>query len=264
MIVVHNHLGEILDKLEEIFYLAAEKFLSKGVQSYSHKSTNDLLTDVDINMQEYIIGKIKEFYPEILIYAEEKSNTPIGNELTISLDPLDGTCNFSTGIPFYGVQAAIFEKKDIVASIIYLPQFSQIFRAIKGRGVTLNHAPLWLNGGVRFEDAIIEISDFYHNIEIPYEIQFKLIQELQTCFLKTRLFGAACWDFAMLATGKVQAYLCYYHEIWDIAPGLLIVQELGMQIGALTGEYHLGCSSLIVGADKTYIDHIRGKYKELV
>lgn len=255
---------EIINNLEKVLLSAARRYLSKGVKIHSHKSTNDLLTDVDVNMQTYIIGKIEDIYPNITVYAEEKSNMPIGNELTIVLDPLDGTCNFSTGIPLYGVQAAVFDNKDIVASIIYLPRYSWTFKAIKGEGVTLNNIPLILNKVTKQEDAIIEISDFYYNIEIPYETQFRLIRELQNYFLKTRLFGAACWDFAMLATGKVQAYLCYYHEIWDIAPGLLIVKELGMHVGTLTGEYCLGDSSLIVGADKVYIDCIRDKYKGLL
>ncbi|MDE5759156.1 MAG: hypothetical protein K2H85_11170, partial [Allobaculum sp.] len=179
------------------------------------------------------------------------------------IDPLDGTCNFSTGIPMYGVQMAVFKNKEVVASIIYLPRTDEVFKAVKDMGVTLNGKRLLLNKNIRQEESVLILSDFYPDIEIEHEKQYKLAQLLQSHFLKTRLFGAACFDFAALATSKAQAYICYYHEIWDIAPGLLIVQELGMKVEGFDRPYVLGDSAMIVALTDSIITDIKKMYSRI-
>lgn len=262
--MVNNEVRELTKSLERIILEASELYLNNGVQTYKHKSTNDLLTDVDLKMQNYILTKINALYPEVMLYSEEKQNNFLSEKTTVCIDPLDGTCNFSADIPIFGVQMAIFIKKEPVASLIYLPKIRQMFKTIKGEGVTLNGNPIRRKSIIKREDSILLISDFYNSIEIPNNIQYQLVQKLQSAYLKTRLLGASCWDFAMLAIGKANAYVCYYHELWDIAPGLLMVRELGMQTESLTGNFSFGSSSLVVAADKIQIEFIKTTYRQLM
>lgn len=250
----------MLNNIEGIIYSACDLFLNNGINSFKHKSTNDILTDTDINMQSYLIMEIKKLYPTISFISEEKDNQELSDELTICIDPLDGTCNFSLGLTMFGVQMAIFENKNIIASIIYLPYYKKLFKTIKGNGVTLNGKRIFLNKDIKQTESILLLSDFYPKIDISFEKQLKLVHNLQSHFLKIRLFGAACFDFATLATSKAQAYICYYNEIWDIAPGLLMIEELGMKYSGFYKPYKLNDSALIVALNDEILNDIKNTF----
>lgn len=253
---------EMLNVLEDVILSACKLYLTGNVKSFSHKRINDILTDTDINMQKYLISEILQRYPNISIIAEENNtNNKVKNAITVCIDPLDGTCNFSTSLPIYGVQMAIFDNSEIVASIIYLPVYNEIYKTVKGCGVTLNGKKLFLNKTIKQSDSILLISDFYKHINIDYDVQFELIKNLQDNFLKTRLFGAASFDFASLLSSRAQAYICYYYEIWDIAPGLCMASEMGMAISGLNKNYELCDSSLVVGVNQDVVEFIKSKYK---
>ncbi len=258
-----NAYSEILTALEKIIRGACEKYLAEKPQTFSHKTVNDILTDTDLKMQKYILGEMEKAYPNVKIISEEKDNEELRDGLCVCVDPLDGTCNFSAGIPMYGVQAAVFEGKQPVASIIRLPLSDETYMAAVGEGVTKNGERLILDTSTQREEAVLLISDFYPNIDVDFDKQYELVKRLQSRFLKTRLFGAACFDFSMLLTGKAQAYVCYYHEIWDIAPGLLMAKELGMNVGSLFGGYKFKDSSLVIASSKEIADEIRAVYKTL-
>lgn len=254
----------VLDDIERIMRSACEKYLGKKPRELSHKTVNDILTDTDLKMQEYILNGIRESYPELAVIAEEKKDNALGDGLYVCVDPLDGTCNFSAGIPLYGVQAALLLKREPVASVIYLPLFHEVYKAVKGKGVSLNGKKLALDRSVKRAEAVLLISDFYPQIAVPEDLQYALVKSLRSKFLKTRLFGAACFDFATLITGKAQAYLCYYHELWDIAPGLLMAKELGMSVcGLEKAEYALGDAALIVAASEEIKDDVVRAYYAL-
>lgn len=258
-----NNYKEILDFLEQTIVSACEIYLTEKVKTFKHKTTNDILTDTDIKMQKFLLDGIIEKYPELHIISEEKENTELPDGMAICVDPLDGTCNFSVGLPMFGVQMALFEHKDVVASIIVLPLSKDVYKAIKGDGVYLNGNKLVLNNAIKQTESVLLLSDFYPKIAIDINKQYELVKKLQSHFLKTRLFGAACFDFTSLITSRAQAYVCYYHEIWDIAPGLLMAKEMGMAVSGLNGNYELRGSSLVVALNEGILNDILGVYKSL-
>ncbi|MDE5759230.1 MAG: hypothetical protein K2H85_11540, partial [Allobaculum sp.] len=85
---MHKNLISMLDNLEEIIRSACHMFLKEKVQTFTHKTVNDILTDTDIKMQEYLLERIKVLYPEIIIIAEEQFNSKLSEELSICIDPL--------------------------------------------------------------------------------------------------------------------------------------------------------------------------------
>ena len=243
----------------------AKKIFSKEHELIKHKSPNDLLSQADLELNEYFVNAIKKEYPLAKIIAEESENEELSDELTFVIDPLDGTCNYSIGIPLSGIQLAVLENKKPILSIIYLPNQDELYLAKKGEGAYLNGKRLTVNKDIKHNDGVLILSDFYKDEkDISLDNQYKLVEELRLDFVKTRLFGAACNDFAYLATSKAQAYICYYRNLWDILPGLLLIEELGMFYRRITGDfYSLGDESLVIANNQETLDLIINKAKKL-
>lgn len=241
------------------------KAILEGVsgEAVCHKSANDLLTKADLALNDFFTRAIQTAFPEAKIIAEESENGTLGDELTFVVDPLDGTCNFSRGVKLHGIQIAVMENKECVASLVGLPRLDLVYYAEKGKGCYRNGERIRIDANISHEDGILSLSDFYHDEDdIEFDDQFKLVAALQGDFLKTRLFGAACYDFAALAEGQSQAYLCYYRHIWDIAPGLLLAKEAGAVYARLNGsEYHYGDESIVVANNEETLNLVLTKAK---
>lgn len=228
---------------------AGQELLCQSVQVIEHKSKNDLLTKNDIDTENRIIASIKSKFPNINIVSEENNPNARLEGLTVVIDPIDGTCNYAAGIELYGVQMALFDEGECVAAVIYFPATGDMYTAIKGQGAYKNGQRIMVNKNIAPKDGILIISDYYDNISIPMDEQFKLVKSLQSKFLKTRHFGAACVDFAMLVNSCAQMYITYYHKIWDIAPGLLIATEAGCTYGMVdNSDFEYGKPGLVVCA----------------
>ena len=110
---------------------AAKNIFDSSHSTLKHKSPNDLLSDADLKLNEFFVSEIKKKYPNAKIIAEESDNEELSNELTFVIDPLDGTCNYSMGIPLCGIQLAVLENKDPILSLIYLPNQDEMYVAKK-------------------------------------------------------------------------------------------------------------------------------------
>ncbi len=238
---------EIVSTLQDITRSAFQTHMQQGVQQSSHKTANDLLTDADLKMDAYIQAQLLQHYPDAHLLTEETlPDTPLtGN--TFVIDPIDGTCNYANGMALCGIQIALFQEETCVLSVIDLPYLGEFYFAILDGGAYCNGVRLQVNRDIAPSEGILQLSDFYPVHPIPLAQQFAIVQKLQSRFLKTRLFGAAVIDFTNLATGKAQAYLCYYHYIWDIAPGLLLAREAGCWDAGLEGAYQYHEKVLLVG-----------------
>lgn len=249
-----------------------EKFLSnllKGAkdiffqkhQTLHHKSPNDLLSQADLELNEYFVSAIKKEYPSAKIIAEESNNDVLTDELTFVIDPLDGTCNYSMGIPLCGMQIAVLKNKEPILSFIYLPNNDELYMAKKGEGAYLNNQKIVVNKDIKHNDGMLILSDFYEDEEdIELDNQYKLLEDLRLDFLKTRLFGASCVDFSYLVSSKAQAYICYYRHIWDIAPGLLLAKEAGLLVTRLNKkDYQLNDESLVIANNQETLNLILEK-----
>lgn len=234
-------------QLERILKSAGEKLLKQSVTVNCHKTKNDLLTENDILMDEYIVGEITALDPDASIISEEKHSDGELSERCYVIDPIDGTCNFAAGLPLFGIQVAYFEHGEPVLSVLHYPASGDVLLAKKGEGAYWNGKRIVCNGAVDAGDGILIISDYYDDVPTPMCKQFALVKDLQPHFLKTRHFGAACVDFSMLARGNAVAYISYYSKIWDIAPGYLAAKEAGCVCASVNGdEYRFGSAGLVV------------------
>ena len=254
----------LIDFCGELIKDAGEMLLRQTVCVSKHKTANDLLTENDLRIETFLVQSIVDKFPFVNIVSEESNaNKPLSG-ISVVIDPIDGTCNYAVGTERFGIQMAIFEERECVAAYLYFPVQKQLISAVKGQGAYLNGERLTVDKKTASGDGILLISDYYGNIHIPMDKQFELVKNLQKTFLKTRHYGAACVDFSELVRKRAVAYICYYHYIWDIAPGLFIAKECGCVFSLVDGEkYRYGVAGLVVANNQETLDKIVSAYKKL-
>ena len=98
----------------------------------------DVVTTADKESERYLIGKIRTAYPDHSILSEESGSDSRKGEWRWIIDPLDGTTNFSSGLPVFSVSIGLEHRGKVVAGVVFAPYLNELFKAIKGKGATMN------------------------------------------------------------------------------------------------------------------------------
>jgi myo-inositol-1(or 4)-monophosphatase len=196
-----------------------------GLQA-SRKLDNSVVTEADLAADRLISQSIHEQYPQDEIISEE-SGSSIKSELSPIwvIDPLDGTTNFSLGLPVWGVSIARLIDGLPQLGVLFFPLINELYIASLGSGATLNHSPIH----TREPDPSQPMSFFAccsrsfrnYNISIPY---------------KPRIMGSACYSFCLVARGSALLGFEATPKIWDLAAAWLLVKEAGGTIFAFDGS----------------------------
>ena len=197
------------------------------VHQVEMKGLTDPVTETDKKSDAFIVSYIKEHYPDHSIVAEESGVFKGTNGSCWYIDPLDGTVNFSHGIPIFCVSIAYAENGELKLSAVYEPMRDELYSAEKGKGAWLNDRPL----------KVSEPADLIHSLSVtgfPYdqdsyemkrglELYKKFSLNAQAC----RRFGSAALDMCYVAAGRMDIYFEISVNSYDIAAGILLVQEAG-------------------------------------
>jgi myo-inositol-1(or 4)-monophosphatase len=238
---------KIINELDDLFF---SKLNNLDID-INDKGKNDIVTSIDVEVEKYTIKKLQENFPDDNIISEEtKSDVKLKNRNWV-IDPIDGTCNFATGIPLYGFQIALTNIKDPLLSVIYLPELNQLYYAEKDNGAYLNNKRIFTSKNELLEKAIVTLGDFSKSNETSKSDQLDIYPKLYDKILRFRMLGAACFDFCFLASGKTHAHIMFSNKLWDIMPGLLLVKEAGACITNLDGsEFDINFGAFIVTANE--------------
>lgn len=218
-----------INDLKSIIIPAAkEEILTRFTHiEHAHKTDGSIITQADLKMQQRLADELHSRYSSILFLGEEMS-TQEQNELLDSgeslwcLDPVDGTRNFSTGVPYFCVSLALIEKGQVTTGIIYDPVRDECFSAQKGKGAYLNEELLISKENNIPLNQTTALVDFKR---LPVALSTKIVQN--TPYSSQRSFGSVALDWCWLAAGRVHLYLHGRQNIWDYAAGHLIHLEAG-------------------------------------
>ena len=224
----------IIDTIKEAY----DVFGKYDKSSLTDKAAFDLVTSTDFNIEKYIISKIKEQYPQDVILSEEtNSDTAVAQGLcTWTIDPIDGTYNMANGIKIYGIQCAAYVDGVLNLAAVYLPHFDELYYAKAGEGAYLNGERLQVKQN-SLDHCVVSMGDFPHTRPNDIEQELKVISCLSTKIARIRMFGAACMDFACVASGKTSGTVIFTKNKWDIAPGILLCKEAGALLKGINGDY---------------------------
>lgn len=240
-------LQDIFSDIKEIAYKAGWHIKSRyqsGDSTVIEKHRHDVKLDVDRDVEELILNMIKQKYPDHGFICEEggiKNNDSA--TYTWIIDPLDGTVNFSWGIPHFCTSIALKDKDKTLAAVIYDPILDEMFSAARGMGVFLNNRKIPKREVTKLEDAIIAGGFFKKGaIENSKHILINLFSRIK----KIRFFGSAALDLSYLSLGRFNGFVQKGLNEWDIAAAALIVELAGKSIKII--EEHGGLT--VIAADK--------------
>lgn len=211
--------------------LEAGKYLKQSIGNIKTVETKlgqetNLVTEIDKKSEELIIGRIRKKYPDHDILAEESGSHIQKSEYRWIIDPLDGTLNFTHGVPLYSVSIAVEHRGEIVAGVVYEPNLGDLFTAEKGKGAFLNQRPIRVSKVDRLIESML-VTGF------PYTIRDNpdnAVQHFVNMLMKAqgiRRLGSAAVDLSYVACGRFEGFWEVSLSPWDMAAGVLLVQEAG-------------------------------------
>lgn len=242
---------------------SAGNIIIRSLQHVEHleittKGRNDFVSDVDRLAEQEIINIIKKAYPDHAILAEE-SGAKEGSETVWVIDPLDGTANFLHGYPHYCVSIGILVKGRIEHGVIYDPLRDELFTATRGAGAKLNDRRLRVNKRKILSGSLIATGfPFKYHQHFPAFVN--MMADVFPEVADLRRGGSAALDLAYVAAGRVDGYWEIGLQKWDMAAGILLVEEAGGVVTDFKGDNHHFDSGNIVagslGVQQALLNHI--------
>lgn len=196
-----------------------------GQLTVNKKSKNDFVSEVDRTAEREIIQVIKYAYPDHSIIAEE-SGEHKGNDYTWIIDPLDGTTNYLHGYPQYAVSIALKHKGKTEVGVVYDPLRDELFTAEKGGGAMLNNRRIRVTKQTELSTALIG-TGFPFKYPQHLDAYLSMFKTLTPKTAGIRRAGSAALDLAYLAAGRLDGFWEIGLKEWDMAAGILLVQEAG-------------------------------------
>jgi len=197
------------------------------------KGRNDFVTEVDRGAEREIIHLIRKAYPQHAILAEE-SGAQGDNEVTWIIDPLDGTTNFLHRIPHFAVSIGIQVRGRLEHGVIYAPCTQDLYTASRGGGAQLNNRRIRVSNCKDLDEALVGTG-----VPLREEYLDRYLPMLRNVAAQTagvRRAGSAALDLAYVAGGRLDAFWELNLKPWDIAAGIVLVQEAGGVVRELDDE----------------------------
>ncbi len=208
------------------------------------KGDNDFVTRADGESEAAIVSALRGRFPDHHILAEERGVDLGGaSELEWVIDPLDGTTNFLQGLPVYCISIACRKRSgELLAGVVLDPEGGNLFAAAKGQGATWNRRPMAVSTRPGLLGAFLA-TGYPWRAHPTLDLYLDAFRDIFLEVKAIRRCGAAALDLAYTAAGVYDGFFEFRLSSWDIAAGVLLVQEAGGVVSDVDG----GAGSFISG-----------------
>ncbi|MBX7183179.1 MAG: inositol monophosphatase [Bacteroidia bacterium] len=198
------------------------------------KGLHDYVSYVDKTSEQKLVAGLEKIFPEAGFIAEENTSSRQGERYNWIIDPLDGTTNFIHGLPCFAISVALVEDQSPILGIIYEINLDECFYAAKGLGAWLNGKPIRVSEMSAMEESFLATGFPYKNYGRlnPY---MDLMKYLLNHTRGIRRLGSAATDMAYVACGRFDAFYEYGLAPWDVAAGIILIQEAGGEVSDFKG-----------------------------
>jgi len=217
------------------------------------KGRGNVVTEVDFAVERACTELLRREYPAHAILSEETAADVRDDGWMWVMDPVDGTKNFSRGIPHFCFTIALCHAHEPAVALTSHPLLNEEFVAVRGSGTTLNGNPVTVSS-VPIHDAVIAV-------DLGYDIDkgmanLELARSLWPHVAALRIPGSAALDAAYLAAGRWDFYAHSSLEPWDVAAGLLLIREAGGEVRTPSGDRATLYDSAVVAGPPELLDQI--------
>ena len=190
---------------------------------------SDIVTNADKASEQCLLRHIAETYPDHSVLAEESGVTDREGEYRWVIDPLDGTTNFSAGLPNFCVSIGLQRHGVTVAGVVYAPYLREMFCAVRGVGAFLNGNPIRVSGKQEPSKAVV-CTGFPVDKETNIDNNLDNFANIFSHVRGIRRLGSAAVDICYCAAGFLDGFWELNIHDWDVCAAELIVEEAGGKV----------------------------------
>ncbi|MFB3904711.1 MAG: inositol monophosphatase [Acidobacteriota bacterium] len=200
----------------------------------SKKGPIDFVTEMDVRAEQLILDRIRSAYPNHRILAEEAGPNSNDSRFNWLVDPLDGTTNYAHGFPAFCVSIALEHDGKLETGVIYDPMAGELFSASRGGGAFLNDQPIRVSEEEALGESLLGTGFSYDPDGL--RVNLRLFHEFMTRAAGVRRVGSAARDLAYVACGRFDGVWEFQLHPWDVAAGMLLVEEAGGRVTSFDGR----------------------------
>lgn len=209
----------------------------KAIQTKS--SATDWVTQFDLAAEALLLDRLRAAFPDHGFIGEEGTAETGRQPYTWYIDPLDGTSNYSHGFPVFCISLALYQGQQPCVGVIYDPVQEECFSAIVGRGASLTgrHGTkaLRVSAATELVSSLLATGFPYDAHTSPLDNAAYVARFVKRAF-GLRRAGSAALDMAYVAAGRLDGYWEFKVHAWDVAAGILLVQEAGGRVTDIAGQ----------------------------
>jgi myo-inositol-1(or 4)-monophosphatase len=201
----------------------------------------DIVTQADKRSERFIVERLTKYFPEHAIAAEEGTGheSASASEFRWHVDPLDGTTNFAHGYPCFCVSIALAQRDTLLAAAVFNPYYHELFSAAKGEGATFNGKKIHVSKNATLSTSLLCTGFPVRNRKDTPNLQY--YGDFTQHSHGVRRDGSAALDLASVAAGRFDGFWEFGLAKWDVAAGILLIEEAGGKVSDFAGNpYQLG------------------------
>lgn len=233
-----------------------------NLSSIDYKSAFNIVTEADKMSEAEVIQTIREVFPKHKILGEESGALDASEDYRWLIDPLDGTTNFAHAYPFFCVSIGFEVKGEVVYGLVFNPVNNERFQAEKGGGAFLNGSPIKVSQNDKLANCLLatgfppdsknsahsNIPEFHHLTDLCHGV---------------RRDGSAALDLCFVACGRSDGFWEFKLNPWDLAAGVLIIQEAGGKVTSPSGGNFVLDSGHVLASNGLIHDELSAELKKV-
>ena len=229
-----------------------KRFGKEGVHYAKSSHRADAVTKADLMSDKMITSAIKEHYPTHGIIAEESGAHNVDAEYVWVIDPIDGTLNYSLGVPMFGVMVCLMRRKKVVLSAVYLPVRNEMFFAKQGKGTFLNGKKVHCSRTMDFGRSFGVGSMSFRTKFVKFMKKFADVADRKHNMMYGA-FGSMADNACYVACGKRDWMVSMSGQNHDFAPISLLLKEAGCKVTDAKGRpWKFGALEMIAANPKLH------------
>ena len=233
-----GQLSQLLDLTrkiaEDVGTFIEQERLHFSMDRVEQKGFNDLVSYVDKEAEKQLVAQLQAIFPEAGFITEEGTNTTRGDVYNWVIDPLDGTTNFIHGLPVFAVSIGFMEHDEVVLGVVYEVNRKESFYAYKGGGAFCNGVALQVSKAPNLAASLISTGFPYYQFDL-IDRYLDIMKSLMQKTHGLRRLGSAAVDLCYVAAGRSEGYFEYNLNSYDVAAGIILVQEAGGKVTDFEG-----------------------------
>ncbi len=222
-----------------------------SVDNIEKKGFNDLVSYVDKEAELKLVAGCRKILPEAGFITEEGTADHRSDRYNWIIDPLDGTTNFVHGLPVYAISLALTDRNEVIMGIVYEICADELFHAKRGDGAYCNGDRINVSPINRLSESLLATGFPYYDFgQMP--VYLDILNDFMQNTHGLRRLGSAAVDLAYTACGRFEGFFEYNLNAWDVAAGILLVEEAGGIVTDFAGDHNALFGREIIAAGSVH------------